>query len=143
MLQRIDTADGAAAVSVLVGLLALFLPWYGYASGSSHVTVNGFRASILGVVFLMALATVALLLLVRGGVIDEQPLAAQQEHTVANVVAAVAASAVVLQFIVNFIAGGRSIGVGVLFAVLSAAGLVTSARLRGREYTPRFNRLSP
>jgi hypothetical protein len=142
MLQRIDTADGAAAISVLVGVLALFLPWYGYALGTSHVTVNGFRASILGVVFLLALGTIALLLLVRGGVIDEQPPSAQQERTIANAVAAVAAAVVVLQFGLNLVAGGRSIGVGVLFAVLSAAGLVTSARLRSREYTPRFSRLS-
>ena len=51
MLRRFTPADWTAAAGAMLGLVALYLPWYSYSSGAARVTVNGFRASLLGELF--------------------------------------------------------------------------------------------
>jgi hypothetical protein len=140
MSKPIDTADGTAIIGVGLGLLSLFVPWYSYSAIGEHVTVNGFRASFLGVVFLLALAAMALLQLIRHGAIDERAPARSQEQIWFIAVAGVAGAVVLLQSIVDLIAGGRAPGFGLLLAFLSAVALGVSAWLRTQEYTPGFVR---
>jgi hypothetical protein len=138
MAQRIDSADRVAALSVLVGALSLFLSWYSYSTATTRVAVNGFRASILGEVFFVALAAMALLLLVRTGAIDERPPTSEHERVIVMAIAIAAGGSVFLQLILDIIAGGRAIGPGLLLAVLAAVGLGACTWLRVREYTPAF-----
>jgi hypothetical protein len=126
MLRRVSGADRAAAIGVAIGVIASFIPWYSYNAVSAHVTVNGFRASVLGDLFFLAVTATGVLLLMRAGVIDDVVNAHLDERQALTVLAAVAVGAVLLQLIVDAMGGGRSIAFGFVLAVL-AAGLLGAA----------------
>ena len=71
MLSHVNKPEAIGAASAALGGFVAFLPWYGYASGNSHVTVNAFRASLLGDVFFVAIAAAILLLLIGRGFVDD------------------------------------------------------------------------
>ena len=66
MLKRTDWGDRIAVLGVLAGLIAVYLPWYAYTSAGSQISVNGFRASLLGDLFFLAIGASALLVLKIG-----------------------------------------------------------------------------
>src|SRR5438477_12747094 len=99
MLRRFTPADWAGALGVAFGLAAAYLPWYGYASGTARVTVNGFRASLLGDLFFLTVAAAAALLLAQHGYADERLAARVRPRAIAVALAAIAGATVVLQFI--------------------------------------------
>ena len=124
--KRADGAEGAVGLGILLGLLAAFLPWYSYSTTTARVTVDGFRASLLGDLFFLAVAAAALLLLIRRGVVSD-PLAGQvSERSALIAIAGAAAAAVLLQLMFGS-GGGRSLSAGMLFAVLAAAALAAGA----------------
>jgi hypothetical protein len=129
MPSHINRAEAIGATSAAVGVLVAFLPWYGYASGSSHVTVNAFRASVLGDVFVVAIAAVILLLLIGRGFVDDVVTPYIPETTAYATAAAVAMGSVLIQMILAR-ATGRSLGVGIFLALIAAAGLCAAAVLR-------------
>jgi len=137
MAKRVDTADFAAFAGIALGVIALFIPWYTYNTATQRIAVNGFRASLLGEVFFIALALLVLVLLIRYRAVDEGPLPGATEDTVYLGVAIAAAAVVLLQLFLDILAGGRSIGFGLVLAVLSAIALGAAARIRRREYTAR------
>ena len=109
MLRRLTFADWAAGLAGALGLLAAFLPWYSYGSGSARITVNGFRASLLGDIFFLGIAAAGLLMLVRHDVIDDPATLKQRERTVLSAITAVLGLALLLQLILIAI-GGRHCG---------------------------------
>ncbi|MBV9099860.1 MAG: hypothetical protein JO198_02320 [Candidatus Dormibacteraeota bacterium] len=123
-------ADRAAALAVLLGLIAAFVPWYSYMSATARVTVNGFRASLLGDLFFLAIAATALLLLMRHRVIEDVISERLDERQAFSVVAAVAAGTVLLQLVLDAMGGGRSLGFGFLLAVFAAIALGVAAWLK-------------
>jgi len=129
MLSRINRAEAIGAVSAALGLLVAFLPWYDYASGTSRVTVNAFRASLLGDVFFVAIAAVMLLLLIGHGFVDDVVTPYIPETTAYATASALAMGSVLVQIILAR-ATGRSLGVGIFLALIAAAGLCTAAVLR-------------
>jgi hypothetical protein len=129
MPSHINRAEAIGAASAAVGALVAFLPWYGYALGTSHVTVNGFRASLLGDVFFLAIAAVILLLLIGRGFVDDVVTPYIPEITAHATAAAVAMGSVLIQLILAR-ATGRSLGIGIFLALIAAAGLCTAAVLR-------------
>lgn len=138
MLRRINGADQAAALAVVLGVFAVFVPWYSYSAGGAHVTVNGFRASLLGDLFYLAIAATALLLLMRHRVIEDVIGAHVDERQAFSVVAGVAAGTVLLQLVLDAMGGGRSLGFGFLLAVFAAIALGAAAWLK----RPRDGRLT-
>ncbi len=58
MPSHINRAEAVGAASAAVGVLVAFLPWYRYSAGTAHITVNAFRASLLGDVYFLAIAAV-------------------------------------------------------------------------------------
>ena len=122
MLSRINRAEAIGAVSAALGLLVAFLPWYAYASGTSRVTVNAFRASLLGDVFFVAIAAVILLLLIGHGFVDDVVTPYIPETTAYATASALAMGSVLVQIILAG-ATGRSLGVGIFLALIAAAGV--------------------
>lgn len=141
MLRRVNGADRAAALAVLLGTIAAFVPWYSYTSATARVTVNGFRASLLGDIFFLAIAATALLLLMRHRVIEDVVGERADERQAFSVVAGVAAGALLLQLVLDAMGGGRSLGFGFLLAVFAAVSLGVAAWLKrpseGRRMTVR------
>ena len=129
MPSHINRAEVIAAASAAVGVLVAFLPWYGYAAGTSHVTVNAFRASALGDVYFVAIAATILLLLIGRGFIDDIVTPYVPESTAHAAAAALAMGSVLIQMILA-VATGRSLGLGIGLAVLAAAGLCTACVFR-------------
>lgn len=130
MLRRFNGADRAAAIAVLLGLIGVFVPWYSYTTSTSHVSVNGFRASLLGDIFFLAIAATALLLLMRHRVIEDVVGARADERQAFTAVAGIAGCAVLLQLVLDAMGGGRSLGFGFLLAIFAAIGLGLAAWLK-------------
>jgi hypothetical protein len=129
MPSHINRAEAIGAASASLGVLVAFLPWYAYTSGSSHVTVNAFRASALGDVFFVAIAALILLLLIGRGFVDDVITAFIPETTAYATASALAMGSVLIQMILAK-ATGRSLGIGIFLALIAAAGLCTAAVLR-------------
>ncbi len=129
MPSHINRAEAIAAASAAVGVLVAFLPWYGYAAGTSHITVNAFRASLLGDIYFLAIAATILLLLIGRGFIDDVVTPYIPESTAHAAAAALAMGSVLIQMIVAA-ATGRSFGIGIVLALLAAAGLCTACVFR-------------
>ena len=136
MLKRADWSDRIAILGVGLGMLAVFLPWYGYGAGTTQVSVNGFRASLMGDLFFLAIATAALLVLMRHGVIADV-LGGRVTDRGARLAIAVVAAVVVLLQLLLIATGGRSASAGVLFAVAAVAALCASGWMRGVDVEPR------
>jgi hypothetical protein len=132
MPRRFTPADWAGALGAMLGLIAVYLPWYSYPGGAARVTVNGFRASLLGDLFFVAVAGAALLMLTRHGYIDH-PLARRVRAQAAFAGVAAAAGAVVVLQLILIAAGGRSVGGGFIVAVIATLALAMSAWLRRRD----------
>jgi hypothetical protein len=135
MLRRFTPADWAATIGAALGLVAVYLPWYSYSSGAARVTVNGFRASLLGDLFFLALAAAVLLLLTHRGYIDH-PLARWARDRAAFPGVAATAGAVVILQLILMAAGGRSVAGGFILAVVATLALALSAWLRRRDADP-------
>ena len=139
MSRRFSNADLAAAIAAALGVIVTFLPWYSYAQGSAQVTVNGFRASVLGDAFFIAAALLCLLVLMRFGLVTDLLQHRISQRAAYAVVAGVAVASVVDQFLLA--AGSkRSVGAGLILALLVAIGMVAAAWLRGLE--PQASRTS-
>ena len=129
MPSHINRAEAIGVASAAVGILVAFLPWYAYSAGTSHVSVNAFRASVLGDLFFVAIAAVVLLLLIGRGFIDDVVTPYIPESAAYATASAVAMGSVLIQLILAR-ATGRSLGIGIFLAVIAAAGLCTAAVLR-------------
>ena len=136
MLRRLDWSDRSALAAVVVGLLAAYLTWYSYVSAGSHVAVNAFRASILGDVFFLLIATEALVVLTRHGVVTDVLGGRISDRTARTAIAAATAVVVLLQLIL-IAAGGRSAGAGMLLAFFALLALALAAWTRGYDAEPR------
>jgi len=129
MPSHINRAEAIGAASAALGVLVAFLPWYAYASGNSHVTVNAFRASVFGDLFFVGVAAAILLLLIGRGFVDDVVTPYVPETTAHATAAAAAMGGMLIQLILAR-AGGRSFGIGIFLALVAAAGLCTAAVLR-------------
>jgi hypothetical protein len=129
MLSHINRAEAIGAASAAVGVLVAFLPWYGYPAGATNITVNAFRASLLGDVYFIAIAAAILLLLIGRGFVDDVITRYVPETTAHAAAAALAMGSVLIQLIVAR-ATGRSLGIGIFLALVAAAGLCTAAVFR-------------
>jgi hypothetical protein len=136
MLRRFTGADWAAALGAALGLISTFVPWYSYSTGTAHISVNGFRASILGDLFYLTIAATVLLLLLRHQAIEEPLAALIREDSAFLALAGGAVAAVLLQLILSA-TGGRNVGPGLLMAVIAAIVLAAGAWLRRAEAQPR------
>jgi len=141
MLRRFTLADWAAGLSGMLGLIAVVVPWYSYTSAQSRVTVNGFRASLFGDLFFLTVAATMLLLLARHGVIDRRSLPAFDEDTAFAAITAIAVGTVLMQIVLNA-SGGRSMGPGLVLAIVAELVMVAGAWLRrsgsDRPFVARF-----
>jgi len=105
MSSRLSKADRVAAIAATLGIIVLFLPWYTYTQGQSHVTVNGFRASLLGDAFFVAVAATGLLLAIRAGLVADVLGGRFSPRTAYTAVSAIALLCVLLQLVL--VAGGH------------------------------------
>jgi hypothetical protein len=127
--SHIDRAEAIGTASAAVGVLVAFLPWYSYSAGSSHISVNAFRASAFGDLFFVGVAVTILLLLIGRGFVDDVVTPYVPEVTAHAAAAAVAMGSVLIQLILAR-ATGRSLGMGIFLALIAAAGLCAAAVLR-------------
>ena len=128
MPKRFDWSDRMAAVAVLLGVLAVYLPWYTYSSSGAHIAVNGFRSSVLGVVFFLIVAAEALLVLMRNGAMRDL-LGGRIADRTARIAVAAAAAVVLLVQLVVITDGGRSAGGGFLVGFLALVAMSLAASL--------------
>jgi hypothetical protein len=136
MLKRFDWSDRSAAAAILLGLVAVYLPWYGYASGTAHVAVNAFRASILGDAFFLLIGAEALLVLMGQGIVSDVVDGRITERAARTAVAGTAAAILVIQLAL-IASAGRTAAAGMLVAVLSVVALALSAWVRRYHAEPR------
>ena len=129
MPSHLNRAEAIGAASAAVGVLVAFLPWYGYPAGTAHVTVNAFRASLLGDIYFLATAAAILLLLIGRGFVDDVVTPYVPESTSNAAAAALAIGSVLIQLILAR-STGRSLGIGIFLALLAAVGLCTASVLR-------------
>jgi hypothetical protein len=135
MFTRLSKADWVAASAAALGLIVVFLPWYSYSQGASHITVNGFRASLLGDVFFLSAAAMGLLLLMRHGLISDLLTRRVSQRAAYAIVAGIAAASVLDQLLL--VSGGhRAVAAGLILAMVVAVGMVTAAWLRGGDRSP-------
>ncbi len=123
MISRLTIPERVAGGAALVGIGASFLTWYGYASGTTQVTVDGFRSSLLGDVFFIACAAILLFVAARARLVSIGRVA----NSIWLSVVAVAAGSIAIQLVLA-IAGGRSLHKGLLAAVLCGAALLWAGR---------------
>lgn len=136
MLKRLDWSDRSAVAAILLGVVAVYLPWYSYSSGAAHVAVNAFRASVLGDAFFLLIAAAALLVLMRHGAIADVVGGRISERAARAGVAAAAATLVLLQLAL-IPTGGRTASAGIVVALLSVTALAVSAWLARYDAEPR------
>lgn len=136
MLKRLDSSDRCAVAAILLGIVAVYLPWYSYPSGAGHVAVNAFRASVLGDAFFLLIAMAALLVLMHHGVLADV-LSGRIADRTARIGIAAAAALVVLAQLALIPSGGRTASLGIVVALLSVAALAVSAWLRQYDAEPR------
>ncbi|HKR99604.1 MAG TPA: hypothetical protein VJU79_08830 [Candidatus Dormibacteraeota bacterium] len=132
MFRRFSNADIAASIAAALGVIVSFLPWYSYAEGASRVSVNGFRASLLGDVFFLAAALMCLLVLMRLGVVRDLLRQRISQRAACAVLAGVAVASVIDQLLLSS-GGTRSVAPGLILALLVSLGMVAAAWLRSLE----------
>ncbi len=138
MLRRVRAADRAAAAAVVLGAIAAYFPWYSYSTATAHITVNGFRASILGDLFFVAIALTAVFLLMRHGAVEDMVGGRITDSQALTLLAGAAIAAVFLQLVLDLVSRGRSLGIGLILAILSSAALGLAAWLQRSRATRRF-----
>ena len=136
MLKRADWSDRIAILGIVLGALAVYLPWYAYSVTTTQVSVNGFRASVMGDLFFLAIAAAALLVLMRHGVIADILGGRVSDRGARLAVAAVAGGAVFVQLLL-ILMGGRSASGGILCAVAAVAALCAAGLLCRVDVEPR------
>ena len=63
MLNRLSTLPRTQQVAIggaIIGMLSAFTGWYDYTTGTTQVVVNGFRASLFGDAYFIAMGAVLL-----------------------------------------------------------------------------------
>ena len=139
MLDRLSQQDRVCAASAPIALLATFLPWYHFDTGSSLVTQNAFGTGFLGdVVFFCAAATI-LLLLIRHQVIAVRNTLPFREGQAFFALGGVSLGAVVLQMLIGVNGSGafHHMTVGIAVAFLAAAGMALGGWLQREADAPR------
>jgi len=136
MFTRFDKSDWTAAIAAALGLIAAFVPWYSYVMGSTRITVNGFRASLLGDVFYLVVGATVLLLLSRHAAVASVISSRFSERRALTWLAGCAMACVVLQLFIAA-AGSRSASGGLLLAFMTAVLLAAAAWFRGAQPEPR------
>ncbi len=139
MPPNISRSDLAAGASIALGVIAVFLPWYSYTEAGTRITVNGFRASLLGDAFFLAVALSALLLLMQRDLVSDVLGGRVSARVASAVLAALAIASVLDQLLLT--GGGRAIAPGLIVALLVAAGLAAAAWLRSIETRPASARV--
>jgi len=126
---RLTKADRVAATAGALSVLVAFLPWYSYTLNASTITVNGFRASLLGDVFFLAGTATILLLLMHRGVLPDVLRRRISQPAAYAILAGIAIASVLDQLLL--VSGGhRSLGPGLILALFAAAGIGAAAWLR-------------
>jgi hypothetical protein len=113
-------------------MFSSFLPWSAYDAGSVHITVNGFRASVLGDLFFLAAAALLLLTLAESGILG-LPYSELEANTAKKALwlSAIAAAAVVLQVLL-IAAAGHSTRPGVLIAIIATLLMIAGGAIAHR-----------
>lgn len=137
MHSRLGNSDRVAALAAAAGVLVSFLPWYSYYAGDTQVTVDGFRASLLGDIFFLTAVALALLLLMQHGAVSDIVRTRVSPGVAYLAVTAVATGAVLDQLLLAR-TGHRSIAPGLFMAVVVVAAMAgaTVLRTRDRPATP-------
>ena len=138
MVRRVTSVDILGAIAVLFGLIAVFVPWYAYSTATTHVSVNGFRASLLGDLFYLAVVTTAVVLLLRWGIAGQSAAARIDTRTALTLLAAVVAGSVLVQIVLDAATHGRSFGPGLALALVAAAVMVVAAWLVRAQRRHRY-----
>lgn len=136
MIKRFDWSDRSAIAAVALGLPSAYLTWYAYVAAGTHITVNAFRASVLGDAFFLLIAAEALVVLMRHGVVADV-LGGRITDRAARIGIASATAVTLIIQLVLIAAGGRSAGAGMLFGFFALVALAAAAWTRGYDREPR------
>jgi len=139
MLDRLSQPDRVCAVSAPLALLATFLPWYHFDTGSALVTQNAFGTGFLGDVLFFTAAASILQLLIRHQVIVVRNTLPVREGQAFFLLGCVAFGAVVLQMLIGVNGSGafHHITLGIVVAFLAAAGMLLGGWQQREADAPR------
>ena len=118
MFQRLSTTERLTGLAAAIGIASSFLSWGSYSTETDLVSLTGFRISILGVVFFLAMATIVVITLNRLDLV----WIGHEVDRVQRLAIHVGMAAVAAQLVLNLF-GASGLGKGILGALLAAVAL--------------------
>jgi hypothetical protein len=131
MFQRLSTEQRWIGGSAVVALLSSYLTWYTYDTGSFQFSISGFRASIFGFIFVVAVGVVITMLLAEMRVLHlPRTVDARGITTIAS---RVAVGAIVIQFLLS-LDQSQALHKGLGVAFLAAIVMLLASRRRAHKF---------
>jgi hypothetical protein len=142
MLDRLSQADRICGAGALLALVASFLPWYHFDSGSMRVTSNAFGTGFLGDVVFFAAAATVLLLLIRHRMIPVRNAAFADDPRTLMIAGLTALGAVVLQMLIGINGSGafHHMTLGIVIALFATGAMAIGGRMQSTGLGSRHSR---
>lgn len=135
MLERLNTEERVIGGAALIALLSAYMTWISYDNGSVRTNLNGFRASIFGVVYVLAAGTVLLALAVHLRLL-RFPVDVNYRK-VMFIASGVAVAAIVVQALYS-LDQGQKIHLASGIALLASAAMFLGSRRQRRNVADKF-----
>jgi hypothetical protein len=131
MFQRLSTEQRWIGGSAVVALLSSYLTWYTYDIGSFEFSISGFRASIFGFIFVVAVGVVIAMLLAEIRVLHLPRTVDVKGIT--TIASRVAVGAIIIQFLLS-LDQSQSLHKGLGVAFLAAMVMLLASRRRAHKF---------
>ena len=125
MLDRLSTEERIVGGGAILAIASAYLTWFSYSAGNTQIGLNGFRASILGDVYVIA-AFVTLALLASRLRLVKLPAGIQQ-RPIMRVASYVCLGAWIAQFLFS-VDQGRHTHLAAGIALIASAAMVFGSR---------------
>ena len=135
MLDRLSTEERIVGGAAILAIASAYLTWFSYTAGNVQVGLNGFRASILGDVFVIA-AFLTLVLLASHLRLVKLPAAIDYRRDI-RIASFTCLGAMVLQILFSF-DQGHHIHLAAGIALIAAAAMVLGSRRRAHRSDVTF-----
>ena len=131
MFQRLTTEQRWIGGSAVVALLSSYLTWYSYDTGSLEFSISGFRASIFGFIFVVAVGVALSMLLAEMRVLHLPRTV--DTRGITAIASGVAVGAVIIQSLLS-LDQSQSLHKGLAVAFLASIVMLLASRRRTRSF---------
>ena len=131
MFQRLTTEQRWIGGGALVALLSSYLTWYSYDSGPLEFSISGFRASIFGFIFVVAVGVVVTMILSEARILHLPRTV--DTRAITSIASRVAAGAIVVQILLS-LDQSQSLHKGLGVAFLASIVMLLASRRRAHSF---------